>query len=176
MVDDLPIISVHSGVCGVCQLGKLSKTPFPINQAWKTTEKLQLIHTDDMCGPISIPTYNGSKYFLLFIDDFTRYCWIYFLKNKSEVFAMFLKFKVAVENQNAHLIKALRSDNGTEYTSTQFQLFLQKAGIHHQFTVTYTPQQNGVSERKNRSIMNMARCLLFEKNLPNNIMGRGSKN
>ena len=164
MVNDLPVVIVISDVCGTCQLGKLSKTPFPLNQAWRATEKFQLVHTD-ICGPMSTPSYNGSRYFLLFIDDFSRYCWVYFLKNKSEVFSMFHKFKIVVENQSGQMIKILRSDNGAEYISSQFKSFLQKAGIHHQLTVTYTPQQNGVSERKNRSVMNMARCLLFEKGL-----------
>ena len=78
---------------------------------------------------------------------------------------MFQKFKAAVKNHNAKLIKTLRYDNGTEYTSHEFEAFLQKSGIHHQLTVTYTPQQNVVSERKNRSVMNMSRCLLFEKEM-----------
>ena len=79
---------------------------------------------------------------------------------------MFQKFKAAMENHSAKLIKTLRSDNGTEYTSHEFEAFLQKSGIHHQLTITYTPQQNGVSERKNKSVMNMSRCLLFEKDMP----------
>ncbi|KAL0451419.1 UNVERIFIED_CONTAM: Retrovirus-related Pol polyprotein from transposon RE1 [Sesamum latifolium] len=107
MVSDLPIINVPSVVCGVCQLGKRSRTPFPVDQAWRANEKLQLVHTD-VCGPMSISSYGGSKYFLLFIDDFTRYCWVYFLKSKSEVFAMFLKFKAEAENQSGHLMKILR--------------------------------------------------------------------
>ena len=69
MVSDLPTMIVISDVCGTCQLGKLSKTPFPINQAWRAIEKLQLVHTN-VFGPMSIPSYNGCKYFLLFINDF----------------------------------------------------------------------------------------------------------
>ena len=82
------------------------------------------------------------------------------------MFSMFQKFKVVVENQSSCTIKTLRSIKGFEYTSTQIQSFLQKVGIHHQLIVTYAPQRNGVNERKNRSIMNMARYLLFEKKLP----------
>ena len=116
---DLPTVTVIFYVCGTCQLGKLSKTPFPVNQAWRATEKLQLVHTD-VCGPMSTPSHNGCRYFLLFIDDFSRYCYVYFLKNKSEVFSMLQKFKATVENQSAHTIKTLRSDNGTEYIFSQY--------------------------------------------------------
>jgi transposase InsO family protein len=111
---------------------------------------------------------NGSKYFLLFIDDFSRYCWVYFLKSKADVFAEFIKFKAAVELETGNKLKILRSDNGGEYTSRQFEAYLAKEGIKHQLTVPYTPQQNGVSERRNRTLMEMARCLLYEKKLPLN--------
>ncbi|XP_052484519.1 uncharacterized protein LOC128039853 [Gossypium raimondii] len=91
---------------------------------------------------------------------------IYFLKQKSEVAPVFLKFKVVAKTETGCKLKTLRSDNGTEYTSAQFQAKCEDAGIKHQLTNVYTPQQNGVNERKNRSLMDMARCLLFEKNLP----------
>ncbi|KAG8492662.1 hypothetical protein CXB51_010306 [Gossypium anomalum] len=86
--------------------------------------------------------------------------------HKSEVAQVFIKFKAAVETETGCKIKTIRSDNGTEYTSAQFQSLCKDAGIKHQLTNVYTPQQNEVSERKNRSLMDMARCLLFEKNLP----------
>ena len=79
---------------------------------------------------------------------------------------MFQKFKAAVENHSVKLIKTLRSDNGTEYTSHEFEAFLQKSSIHHQLTVTYTPQQNGISERKNKHILEIARALLTEAKAP----------
>lgn len=162
---DMPVVEACSDVCEICQLGKLSRLPFPINKAWRATEKLQLIHTD-VCGPQRTSSLNGSRYFIIFIDDLTRMCWIYFLKQKLEVAAVFWKFKAWVENQSDYKIKVIRSDNGTEYTSDKFNKFCEDAGIEHQLTATYTPQQNGVSERKNRTIMEMARCMLFEKNLP----------
>jgi len=93
-------------------------------------------------------------------------CWIYFLRFKSEVAEVFWKFKALVENQSGCKLQVLRSDNGTEYTSDQFKNFCEVAGIEHQLTTPYTPQQNGVSERKNRTIMEMSRCMLHEKELP----------
>ncbi|KAH9704279.1 hypothetical protein KPL70_011388 [Citrus sinensis] len=103
---------------------------------------------------------------MVLIDDFSRMCWVYFLKQKSEVASVFWKFKTWIENQSGCKIKVIRSDNGTEYTADKFAKFCEAAGIEHQLTATYTPQQNGVSERKNRTVMEMARCLLFEKEMP----------
>jgi transposase InsO family protein len=92
----------------------------------------------------------------------------FFLKFKSEVAGVFWKFKKMVENQSGCKIQAVRSDNGKEYTSAEFNMFCEEAGIEHQLTTPYTPQQNGVSERRNRYIMEMARCMLHDKELPIN--------
>lgn len=165
LAESLPSIHIAGDVCDVCQYGKSKRLPFPANKAWRASNRLQLVHTD-VCGPQKTQSLSGSRYFILFIDDFTRFTWIYFLKFKSEVAAVFLKFKALVENQADCKIKILRSDNETEYTSDQFERFCYEAGIEHQLTVIYTPQQNGVSERKNRTVMEMSRCLLFEKKLP----------
>jgi len=93
--------------------------------------------------------------------------WVYFLKAKSEVFGIFKKFKALVEKQSGKQIKVLRSDCGKEYISREFDKFCEEEGIERQLTVVYTPQQNGVSERKNRTVMEMARSMLKEKGMPN---------
>ena len=167
LTQNMPVVDACKSVCEVCSLGKLHRLPFPKNGAWRASKKLQLIHTD-VCGPMRTPSLNGSKYFILFIDDFSRMCWVYFLKQKSEVADVFRRFKSLVENQADCRIKVLRSDNGTEYTSEKFGSFCEEVGIQHQLTIPYTPQQNGVSERKNCTVMEMARCLLIEKILPKN--------
>jgi len=131
----------------------------------RAESKLQLVHTD-VCGPMNTELINGSRYFILFIDDFSRFCWVYFMKQKSEVADIFGTFKKLVENQCEKKIKVIKSDNGTEYTSGKFEELCIDARIEHQFTVVYTPQQNGVSERKNKTIMEMVRCMLYEKKLP----------
>jgi transposase InsO family protein len=92
---------------------------------------------------------------LTFIDDFSRKLWVFFLAEKSDVFKMFQHFKVKVEKETGTSIKGLRTDRGGEFTSTEFIEFCTVNGIHHQLTTSYTPQQNGVAERKNRTIMNM---------------------
>ncbi|CAJ2636761.1 unnamed protein product [Trifolium pratense] len=164
MTRGLPVLSNHLPNCNACQFGKQIRKPFP-KTVWRASQKLQLIHTD-VAGPQRTPSLQGSLYFVLFIDDFTRMCWIFFLKFKHEVAGVFVKFKNMVETQSGCKIQFLRSDNGKEYTSTQFNLFCEEAGIVHQLTTPYTPEQNGVSERRNRSIMEMARCMLHEKDLP----------
>ncbi|KAG8503695.1 hypothetical protein CXB51_001703 [Gossypium anomalum] len=144
MVENFIKYVQNKDVCEVCQLEKQAKLPFPTNTAWRASEKLQLVHTD-MCGPMKTESLNGSRYFILFIDDSTRYCWIYFLKNKSEVVQAFLKFKIAAETETGCKLKSIRSDNRTEYISAQFQDICARAGIKHQLTNVYTPQQNGPS-------------------------------
>jgi transposase InsO family protein len=102
----------------------------------------------------------------MFIDDFSGKIWIYFLRHKSETFAKFKEFKVEAEKQSGKYVKVLRSDGG-EYSSKEFANFYKSQGIIMQTTTMYTPQQNGVAERKIQTIMNMARSLLKEKNMSN---------
>ena len=127
--------------------------------------KLQLIHTN-VAGPHKTSSLNGSKYYIVFINDYTRMCWINFLSFKSEVAGVFFKFKNWIENQSGFRIHVLRLDNSKEYALNEFDKLCEEAGIEHQLTEPYTPQQNGVNERKNRTIMEMARCLLHKKELP----------
>lgn len=129
MVMDMSAIYVSDDVCECCQKGKMHRKAFPVNKAWRATHKLELVHTN-ISGPMSIPSLNGSKYFLLFIDDFTRMVWVYFMANKSEVFSIFKKFKAYVENQSECRIKTLRSDNGMEYKSGEFVKFCEVVGIN----------------------------------------------
>ena len=113
-----------------------SKAGNPFQKAtWRAIRKLQLIHTD-IAGPQRTPSLNGSLYYVVFIDDYSRMCWIFFLKHKSEVAQVFWNFKAKVENESFCKIQALRSNNGKEYT---FNSFCEEAGIHHQLTTPYTP-------------------------------------
>nr|KYP45621.1 Retrovirus-related Pol polyprotein from transposon TNT 1-94 [Cajanus cajan] len=161
---DIPVLEDQTSNCKACQFGKQNRKTFS-KTAWRASRKLQLIHTD-VAGPQRTPSLKGNLYYVLFIDDFTRICWIFFFKNKSEVAGIFWKFKAKVENEIGFKIQILRSDNGTEYTSKKFNQFCEDSGIEHQLTAPYTPQQNGVSERRNRYILEMTRCMLYEKNLP----------
>jgi transposase InsO family protein len=117
-------------------------------------------------GPLKTPSLKGNWYYILFIDDFTRMCWILFMKYKSEVVKIFWRFKKNMENQSRCRIQAIRSENGKEYTLLKFNLYCEDAGIEHQLTAPYTPEQNRVSEKRNKYIMEMVRCMLHEKDLP----------
>jgi hypothetical protein len=150
-------------VCGTCVKGKQTRKPFTTSVS-QSTELLELVHTD-VCGPMRVNSLAGSRYFVTFIDDKSRWCEIYFMKKKSEVIEKFKKYKCLVEKKTERKIKTVRSDNGTEYTSHCLEDFLKQEGIRHELTVEYTPQQNGVSERKNRSLVETARCLMIHLGL-----------
>ena len=109
----------------------------------------------------------NNKYFLLFVDDYSRMSWIYFISKKYQAFSFFQKFKVRVEKESRYYLKFLRTDQGGENTSNEFKEFCNSHGIKKELTTTYTPQQNEVAERKNRTMVEMARCMLREMCLPN---------
>ncbi|KAL4273237.1 hypothetical protein GQ457_13G004800 [Hibiscus cannabinus] len=164
MAIDLPEFDDHITTCKVRQFGKQNRKSFP-KTAWSATCKLQLIHTD-MSKPQRTPSLADIRYYAAFIDDFTRICWIFFLKFKFEIAGAFWKFKRMVENKSGNHIQILMSDNEKEYTSDNFNAFCEEAGIEHQLTAPYSPLQNGVSVRRNKYILEMIRCMLHEKNLP----------
>lgn len=145
--------------------GENRKKPFQKVTDLMTTQVLELIHSD-VCGMMPIASHQGSKYFVTFIDDFSRRARVYFIKNKSEVLSCFKHFVSISENQTGKQIKILRTDNGTEYKNTEFSNFLVKKGIQHQLTNIYTPQQNGVAERYNRTLLDLARSMLADAGMP----------
>ena len=165
MVHGLPSIEFKSKLCEECILGKQSRTSFPRNAKYQAKEQLGLIHTD-VCGPITPESFSGKRYFISFVDDFSRKTWVYFLKEKSEVFKVFKKFRVMVEKETNKHIKAVRSDRGGEFTSTEFMKYCDEHGIRRFLTASYSPQQNGVAERKNRTILDMVRSMMKSKNMP----------
>jgi transposase InsO family protein len=150
-------------LCEPCQLGKSKQLPFSASTRISTCP-LDLIHTD--VWSCSIKYNSGCHYYVLFIDDFSRFSWLYPLHHKSEVFVVFNKFKTLVENQFFTKIKQLQSDGGGEHLSHQFQSFLSLYGIRHRVSCSYTAQQNGLAERKHRHIMDMGLTLLAQSHLP----------
>ena len=157
--------TVDKKSCEGCALGKQHRQPFPKKSDRKTCKPLELIHTD-LCGPMSIPSVGGSRFFVLFIDDYSRYTCVYTIKHKSEVLEKFTEFVEHVENLFGYRVTSLRSDNGTEYSSQAFAEYCKLKGIRRECTIPYTPQQNGVAERANRTIMESARSMLYHSNLP----------
>ena len=131
---------------------------------------LGVIHSD-VCGPLKVSSMEGNKYFVTFIDEFSRMMWLYLIKAKSEVPPIFKEFKVLSENLSGKSIKIIRTDAGGEYTSNDFEFFCTNHGIIHKIIVPYTSQHNGLAERRNRIVMNMARYMLKEKHLPSTLWG-----
>jgi hypothetical protein len=164
MVTGLPEIQIqHKGLCRGCALGKNIKGSLSSDN--RSKQILDLIHSD-VCGPMIVASLNGYLYYVLFIDDHSRKTWIYFLKNKDGVLAKFQEFKARVENLTGRNIKVLRLDNGGEYTSKDFNNFCIEAGIKREYTVPYNPQQNGVAERKNKTIIEATKAMIHDQSLP----------
>ena len=165
MVTGMPEFRLEQeGACPGCAEGKLKRGPFPSSQS-KTSDIFQLVHSN-ISGMMPVNSLGGYLYYLTFTDDYSRKTWIYFLKKKDEVFSWFWHFKALIENQTEKRIKTLRTDNGTEYESNEFHEFCKEAGIKRETTTPYTLEQNGVAERKNRTIMEAIRAMLHDQSLP----------
>jgi len=119
VVRGLPKLEECKDVCEGCALGKQARDKFPKDEAWRAKHPLQLVHTD-IYGPMQIESFGKSTYFITFIDDFTRMCWVYFISSKDEAFKCFKGFKLLVEKQSEHSVKCLRSDKGGEYCRNEF--------------------------------------------------------
>ncbi|GJY58876.1 retrotransposon protein, putative, ty1-copia subclass [Tanacetum coccineum] len=151
--------------CVPCLSGKMARKPYS-HQVERAKDLLGLIHTD-VCGPFRIVSRQGASYFVTFTDDFSRYGYVYLLKHKHEVFETFKVFQKEVENQLGKTIKSLRSDRGGEYMSQEFLDHLKEHGIIAHRTPPYMPQHNGVSERRNRTLLDMVCSMMSQTTLPN---------
>jgi len=168
-LDNKKVINVSNWLtkntlCTSCQFGKRCKLPF--NKSNSTSRfPLEKIHSD-LWGPA--PTISSQKfqYYVIFVDDFTRYTWLYPLRNKSDFYTCFLKFQAFVEKHFDRKIKIFQSDGGGEFTSNEFMNHLAYNGIAQQLSCPYTPEQNGLAERKHRHIVETGLTLLFHANVP----------
>nr|GEZ29087.1 retrotransposon protein, putative, Ty1-copia subclass [Tanacetum cinerariifolium] len=150
--------------CISCLSGKMTRKLFP-HRPERATDLLGIIHTD-VCSPLRHVSRQCASYFITFTDDYSCYGYVYLLKHKHEVFETFKVFKNKVENQLRKIIKALRSDRGGEYISQEFKEYLKACGIVQQLTPPYTPQHNWVSERRNRTFLDMVRSMMNLTTLP----------
>lgn len=151
--------------CESCQLGKHIRSSFPDRVNKRATSPFALVHSD-VWGPSRIASDSGFRYFVTFIDDFSRCTWLCLMKSRSELFSLFENFYHEIKTQFGIPIRSLCSDNAREYMSHQFQVFMASKGILHQTSCAHTPQQNGVAERKNRHLVETARTLLIHGNVP----------
>jgi transposase InsO family protein len=139
MVCVVPSISLSKNeLCKGCMLGKNINKSFPSSDN-RARGILDLVHSD-VCAPMSSPSLNGCLYYVIFIDDYSRKCWIYFLKAKSDTFDKFKEYKSFIEKKIGKHIKILGTDNGGEFESLQFEDFCKSTGIKRQLTVPYNPQ------------------------------------
>ena len=156
--------------CAGCLAGKSHRQPFPAQATHRATQPLQLVHSD-ICGPIQTGSGdkdNSKRYIITFIDDYSRFTWVAITSDKTGKTALnqFIRYKVWAERHTGFAVKTLRTDGGGEYINDQFSTYLYTMGIERQVTVARTPQQNGVAERANRTIMEAARSMLHAAGLP----------
>ena len=145
--------------CDVCLKGKMARTPFP-KESNRKSEMLQLIHTD-VWGPCRVTSLGGAKYYIEFIDDHSKWCEVRFLKSKAEALNATKEYVALVERQKGKEVQSIQSDNGREYVNREFDSYLKNRGIVRRLMVPHNPEQNGTAERKNRTLLETARCLLM---------------
>lgn len=170
MVEGIPTIDRLEQFCDGCALGKQHRKAFPSVATYRAKLRLELLH-GDLCGPITPITPGGGRYFMLIVDDHSRYMWVEILKTKDEAFKLFKKIKSIAENETNAKVKAFRIDRGKEFNSILFNDYCDEQGIRRHLTAPYSPQQNGVVERRNQTVVEMARSLLKSKCMPDMFWG-----
>ncbi|XP_073291044.1 uncharacterized protein [Primulina huaijiensis] len=151
-------------VCGDCQKGKQTRVSHPVLPTSGTTRCLELLHMDLM-GPMEVESLVGKKYSFVCVDDFSRFSWVSFIREKSDTFDVFKNLIKRITNFHNLKVRKIRTDHGKEFENTSFSSFCSSKGISHEFSTPKTPQQNGIAERKNRTLQEMARVMLASKNI-----------
>ena len=160
----ISISSVTKKMCASCQLGKSSRLPFQ-SSSFVAKRPLEKVHCD-LWGPAPTMSVQGFRFYVIFVDHWSRYCWIYPMKYKSEFYSIFCKFQALVENQLRCRIGTFQCDGGGEFISSTFLEHLQKDGIKQQMSCPYTPEQNGLAERKHRHITELGLSMMFDSKTP----------
>ena len=150
--------------CESCIKGKMVRESFPKKSLNPAKKKLDVIVTD-VCGPMQTNSIGGNRYFVTFIDEYSRYSHVFLIREKSEVADILIQFIEMIKTKFGARPKVIRSDRGGEYMNAKVQKYLETQGIKVQYTVAYSPQQNGIAERKNRTLMDAVRSMLYEANL-----------
>jgi len=156
-------VEISPEPCSICVEGKQTRLPHQTERI-RAKCPLQLVHSD-LCGPMDTTSYDGKRYLLTFIDDFTHFTIAYTLRTKSEVLRYFKMFQAMAEAHFNLKISRFRCDNGREYVSKEICQLFENCGIQYEFTIRYTPQQNGVAERMNRTIIEKARCMILNSKM-----------
>ncbi|KAK2364787.1 putative mitochondrial protein [Trifolium repens] len=156
---------VEGKVCGECQIGKQVRMSHPMLEHQTTSKVLELLHMDLM-GPMQVESLGGKRYVLVVVDDFSRYTWVNFIREKSDAFDVFKELCIQIQREKGSNVVRIRSDHGREFENSKFDDFCAAEGIKHEYSSPITPQQNGIVERKNRTIQESARVMLHAKNVP----------
>jgi transposase InsO family protein len=165
----LGLTNVHfekGRVCSACQAGKQVRVHHPHKNVTMTERPLELLHMD-LFDPVAYISNSGSKHCLVIVDDYSRFTWMFFLQEKTQTQETLKRFLRQAQNEFGLRIKKIRSDNGTKFKNSQIEGFLEEEDIKHEFYSPYTPQQNGVVERKNKTLLDMAKTMLDEYKTPN---------
>jgi transposase InsO family protein len=158
------IVFENNKLCSACQAGKQVGNTHPTKSVMSTSRPLKLLYMD-LFGPTTYRSIGENSYCLVVVDDYSRYTWIFFLSDKLNVFSIFKGFAKRAENEFDFKIKKIRSDNGSEFKNSRIEDYYDEKGVKHEFSVKYTPEQNRVVERKNRTLIDMARSMLLEYNV-----------
>ncbi|GKB38509.1 retrovirus-related pol polyprotein from transposon TNT 1-94 [Tanacetum coccineum] len=151
---------VKDHLCSECQMGKSKKESHPHNPEPSINKKLQMLHMD-LCGSMRVDSINGKKYILVIVDDYSRFTWVKFLRTKDEAPEIIIKFLKQAQASLKATVRYLRTDNGTEFINQTLQNYIEYVGITHHTSTTRTPQQNGVVERCNRTVVEAAKIMLI---------------
>ena len=155
--------------CDVCEIAKHHRVSYPSSEN-KSTLPFSIVHSD-VWGPCRTTSIFGHRWFVTFIDEHTRHTWVYLMRDKSEVFSLFVTFYNMISNLFDTKIRILQSDQGREYVNNDFKKFFTEKGIIHHMSCVHTSPQNGLAKRKNRHLLNVTRSLLFTHNVPKNFWG-----
>ncbi|KAJ9536355.1 hypothetical protein OSB04_un000473 [Centaurea solstitialis] len=152
-------------LCSACEQGKMKRSSHPPKMETNCKNPLDMIHMD-LCGPMRVERLARKKYMLVLVDEFSRFTWLEFLRAKFDAADRIIAFIKQIQILLGHKVKKLRSDNSTEFRNAKLQSFLEDVGISHNFSVVHTPQQNGVVERKNRTLVEAARSMMAHSGVP----------
>uniref|UniRef100_A0ACD5U8P7 Uncharacterized protein n=1 Tax=Avena sativa TaxID=4498 RepID=A0ACD5U8P7_AVESA len=173
MVRGMPAIRHVEQLCEACIAGKHRRASFPAVAKYRAAEPLELVHAD-LCGPITPATIGGKRYFLLMVDNHSRYMWLTLLKTKGEAAAAIRRFQAEAQKESKRPLRVLRTDRGGEFTATEFADWCSAHDITRHLTAPYSPQQNGVVERRNQTIVGATRCMLKAMNVPAEFWGEAA--
>ncbi|GJY70925.1 retrovirus-related pol polyprotein from transposon TNT 1-94 [Tanacetum coccineum] len=166
IVNGLPKLKfVKDHLCSSCELGKAKRKSFHTKTTPSSKRRLQLLHMD-LCGPMRVESINGKKYVLVIVDDFSRYTWTHFLRSKDETPGVLIDFLTLVQRGLHAQVTTVRTDKGTEFLNKSLHAYFAKEGIRHETSTARTPEQNGVVERRNRTLVEAARAMLSAAKVP----------